>query len=372
MAKIEDLIDEVADPRLREDLAREIKDIKETKRFGLVFEEHIPETVSLFGLPIRPGLIVQDRTTPQNLTEYEVIGVEDGKATLVARGSVGPRTTVDTDELLVVKRFHEPIYPGLTRDSVALDIMETIRPEVDAYLIDLVESHRFRFTDFHETRKGDCRLLAPLTHVLANTTGQWRRLLAPIVEQIASDLLSAAKTTRRSKLPTPLTERRRSEGRRSTTRGSSPVSSAVRRQPETHACLDCGRQIPAKSKRCKPCDQRFQADRLRSMGNAELKAMRREGDDPNKTPTARKAVGDANREHWKARSEWDPDGQPTDPQYFRTQVFPRLAGIGTRDLSDATGLSVGYVRLVKKGQAVPHPRHWRSMASVRDQDREGH
>lgn len=47
MAKIEDLIDEVGDPRLREDLAREVRDIKEAKRFGLVFEEHIPETVSL-------------------------------------------------------------------------------------------------------------------------------------------------------------------------------------------------------------------------------------------------------------------------------------------------------------------------------------
>ena len=86
MAKIEDLIDEIADPELRERIANEVKDLKETKRFGLVFEEHIPETVSLHGLPIRPGLIVQNRTTPEDLTEFQVIGVEAGKATVVPKG----------------------------------------------------------------------------------------------------------------------------------------------------------------------------------------------------------------------------------------------------------------------------------------------
>ena len=52
MAKIEDLIDEIADPALRERIAGEVRELKRTKRFGLVFEEHIPETVSLYGLPI--------------------------------------------------------------------------------------------------------------------------------------------------------------------------------------------------------------------------------------------------------------------------------------------------------------------------------
>src|SRR5665811_782170 len=114
MAKIEDLIDEIADPVLRERIANEVKDLKETKRFGLVFEEHIPETVSLYGLPIRPGLIVQNRTTPKDLTEYRVLRTEDNEATLVPKGGDGPEVTVDVADLLVVKRFHEQIFPGLT------------------------------------------------------------------------------------------------------------------------------------------------------------------------------------------------------------------------------------------------------------------
>ncbi len=114
MAKIEDLIDEIADPALRERIAGEVRELKRTKRFGLVFEEHIPETVSLYGLPIREGLMVQNRTTPDDLTEFRVLRVEDGQATVVPKGADGPETRIAVEDLLVVKRFHEQIFPGLT------------------------------------------------------------------------------------------------------------------------------------------------------------------------------------------------------------------------------------------------------------------
>ena len=114
VAKIEDLIAEIADPALRERIADEVKDLKETKRFGLVFEEHIPETVSLHGLPIRPGLIVQNRTTPHDLTEFQVLSVEGDEATVVPKGADEPEVSVNVSDLLVVKRFHEQIFPGLT------------------------------------------------------------------------------------------------------------------------------------------------------------------------------------------------------------------------------------------------------------------
>ena len=114
MAKLEDLIDEIADPGLRERIAGEVKELKRTKRFGLVFEEHIPETVSLYGLPIREGLVVQNRTTPGDLAGFRVVGVEDGSATVVPKGAEGPETRIDVEDLLVVKRFHEQIFPGLT------------------------------------------------------------------------------------------------------------------------------------------------------------------------------------------------------------------------------------------------------------------
>lgn len=68
MARLEDLIDEIPDPELRKQIAREVKSLKSTKWFGLVFEEHVPETVSLFGLTVRPGAVVQRRTVPEEQT----------------------------------------------------------------------------------------------------------------------------------------------------------------------------------------------------------------------------------------------------------------------------------------------------------------
>jgi adenine-specific DNA-methyltransferase len=58
MAKIEDLIAQIPDERLRKGIAVEVKALKKTKQFGLVFEEHLPETVRLPRLPVKPGELV--------------------------------------------------------------------------------------------------------------------------------------------------------------------------------------------------------------------------------------------------------------------------------------------------------------------------
>ncbi len=113
MAKIEDLIDKIDDSALRERIAGEVRELKRTKRFGLVFEEHIPETVSLYGLPIHEGLVVQNRTTPDDLSEFRVVSVEDDEAVLVPKGADGPETRIDVKDLLVVKQFHEQVFSGL-------------------------------------------------------------------------------------------------------------------------------------------------------------------------------------------------------------------------------------------------------------------
>ena len=58
MAKIEDLIEQISDERLRKSIAAEVKALKKTKKLGLVFEEHLPETVRLPHLPVKPGNLV--------------------------------------------------------------------------------------------------------------------------------------------------------------------------------------------------------------------------------------------------------------------------------------------------------------------------
>ncbi len=61
MALIEELIKTIADPRLRDQVAGEVAKLKAKKKFGLVFEEHLPEVVQLPGLAVKPGARVAKR-----------------------------------------------------------------------------------------------------------------------------------------------------------------------------------------------------------------------------------------------------------------------------------------------------------------------
>ena len=58
MAKIEDLITQIPDEKLRNAMGVEVKALKKTKKFGLVFEEHLPETVRLPRVAVREGELV--------------------------------------------------------------------------------------------------------------------------------------------------------------------------------------------------------------------------------------------------------------------------------------------------------------------------
>jgi adenine-specific DNA-methyltransferase len=66
MAKIEDFIAQIPDERLRKAIAAEVRELKKTKKFGLVFEEHLPETVRLPNLPVKVGDLVAKKRESGN------------------------------------------------------------------------------------------------------------------------------------------------------------------------------------------------------------------------------------------------------------------------------------------------------------------
>ena len=52
MAAINDLIAQIQDPILRAKIEQEANKLTKQKKFGLVFEEHLPESTRLYGVPI--------------------------------------------------------------------------------------------------------------------------------------------------------------------------------------------------------------------------------------------------------------------------------------------------------------------------------
>ena len=55
MAAINDLIAQIQDAELRNKIEQEVNRMNKQKKFGLVFEEHLPECTPLYEMPVNCG-----------------------------------------------------------------------------------------------------------------------------------------------------------------------------------------------------------------------------------------------------------------------------------------------------------------------------
>ena len=129
MSAIHYLIAQISDPRLRERLAAEWAIAAKDKKFGLVFEDHLPELLPLHGAKPRKGDLVCRRQGALK-DVWQVKSLNAGVATCVkpsneAHPSEPTRAATEpvqlpVEELLVVREFGEPIFPALVPvDAVA-------------------------------------------------------------------------------------------------------------------------------------------------------------------------------------------------------------------------------------------------------------
>ena len=113
MAHIDELVKSVDDPRLRSDLERAVQKLRKARRFGLVFEEHIPEVIALPGLSVELGGLAQVSGRSDAL--YRVVSIDGDTVEVLPLGAsrLDDPEAVDTSKLTPVLRFGEPIYPTL-------------------------------------------------------------------------------------------------------------------------------------------------------------------------------------------------------------------------------------------------------------------
>lgn len=257
------------------------------------------------------------------------------------------------------------------RDSLVADVMEPVRPEVDAYVLELLERRTFRAPEFAETRQGSCRLLAPLTHELAESSTLWADLVAPVVEQVATELAKASGGQAR-KVATPLTQRSRAAAVR---QGLKPKRLASKGRPKAlAACRTCGGPLPRPDYLyCGPCRAIRRSEHLNDLHEQTREAARSgtPGGRLEHTRTEavlgkiRTSMEQRNRElrEWKERG-----GVEEDPEVFRREIQPHLIGMSVRRIQEVTGLSRKYAYSVRQGEFVPHCRHWPAFrALVSDQ-----
>ena len=116
MAAINDLIARIQNPDLRMQIEKEVKDLTKQKKFGLVFENHIPEMTLLYDYPISRGCkVIRKSDDDKKLSEdilWEVKKISKGMATCVHTIS-NEEQIVPISDIICVAKNGEPIYPCL-------------------------------------------------------------------------------------------------------------------------------------------------------------------------------------------------------------------------------------------------------------------
>lgn len=111
MAAIDEYIEQIQDVELRRKISKAVDDLKNQKKFGLVFEEHLPECTPLYDVPVRRGSKVAMKQGKVNEI-YRVIRIEGAIAICVRKGDTEQKE-IPVAELVSVAEFGEAIYPSL-------------------------------------------------------------------------------------------------------------------------------------------------------------------------------------------------------------------------------------------------------------------
>jgi adenine-specific DNA-methyltransferase len=109
MAKIDELLAHIPDQELRRQLQGAVAELRQQKKFGLVFEKHLPETALLPSSRVRIGSAVMLRRQPTSTSIFVVTGLKGKDATVA--DSTGKTRKAKVSDLLVIKPFGEPVYP---------------------------------------------------------------------------------------------------------------------------------------------------------------------------------------------------------------------------------------------------------------------
>ena len=240
------------------------------------------------------------------------------------------------------------------RDSLACDLMEPIRPQVDAYVLDWISREPIRREWFLEQRDGNCRLITSFAARLTETAPSWARAVAPIAEMAARKLSSAVKKQIRSGLPpTRLTQDQRREARPTTVKVAAEKSLKPMR-----ICRTCGVSLKRGQLYCKSCALPAAKERFGDVA--------RLGRIASHTGEAEISRAKTRQRHAVALSAWDPATLPswlTEPVY-REKIQPRLAEITVQAISKALGISGPYATDIRRGRRIPHRRHWQMLAQL--------
>ena len=240
------------------------------------------------------------------------------------------------------------------RDSLVLDVLEPVRPEIEKWLLAWITQEPLRRADFLETANGNCRLMSHLCAKLSETAPTWGKLVAPWAEYVARTLWAATSRPRGSRPPsTPLTQRHRREAK-----GLLGAPNVFAPRPQ-RICRGCGAVLSSnQTEHCALCGV--------SISRANMIEIAQRGRMAAKSKKSRARMSATQKRQNAVRRGWLPSSIPawlTQSSYHEL-ILPRLAEITVPILARTLKVSEPYAAKVRKGQHVPHPMHWPKLAEL--------
>ena len=156
MSVLNDLVNQIEDKALRERIANEVDKLAKQKKFGLVFEEHLPECTPLWDIPVKKGSKVALKNG-QVSDFYTVLKIEDGVATCLNKDKSATED-FKVEDLVSVAEFGEPIYPYLKPVDAVCNA-----PDSGLWhtLIEADNYHALQLLEYLYSGKVDCIYIDP-------------------------------------------------------------------------------------------------------------------------------------------------------------------------------------------------------------------
>ncbi len=157
MAAINDLISQIDDEELKKRITEELEKLTNQKKFGLVFEEHLPECVPLYDVPIKKGCKVALKTGKVN--EYYTVMQVEGNNVYCTDKKESQLINFLKKDLVCIAEFGESIYPYLKQiDS----IYKSDDKELPTHaLIQADNYHALQLLEYLYAGKVDCIYIDP-------------------------------------------------------------------------------------------------------------------------------------------------------------------------------------------------------------------
>lgn len=157
MAAINDLIDRISDLELRRRISDEVARMQQQKKFGLVFEEHLPEATPLYDVPIKRKSLVAEKDGFFKVF-YRVKRIEGEKLVCETQDDKHEEVCFEKEKMVAVAMFGDPIYPYLKPID---EVQNALDDKLWHTLIEAENYHALQLLIYLYGGKVDCIYIDP-------------------------------------------------------------------------------------------------------------------------------------------------------------------------------------------------------------------